>query len=426
MRTLSILCCFASVFLLSAKGVQAQPSIRFANASMVVSATETHQTLDIPLTVEGTLTTAQTVNLSFSRNEKTEKYSLPATSQGVPAGAASIKVQLTIEAGVLKEADTVSISFTDPLTSKLRSMYVYIKPMLVEDTDGYKEGRIMLLNAYNFDFGGNLEGSSYVGHLNISSRAMGETEKWAFNTGIMRINYGQKDTTLTVTPARTEYYFINYFDTASAGAKYLRRLSKYRTVKKNQVWSFYFQPMYQLNDPKQESRIYIHGHLELLASKYIQSTIATQLSLDTLLFTSPLQNGLVIRQEFKPKYDYTVNSLAAYFGGGVTYDMKLWNKGEFFIQGTVGATSNKPAPSSTDLDASFPPGNGPKNSEPARNWFSYFLVRANYIQKLSETAQIVVGVDIRGFLNDYAPLYGAYAGLNVGLDAIGKILTDKK
>ena len=382
----------------------------------------------LPITVKGALEKdLKNILVSISRNDNPELYTLGNDSFNLSTAANGANIILKILPATLVKHDTVSLIFTDPLTKKIRLANVYIKKPEEKDDLKKKSGRIMFMNAYNFDFGGNLAGSNYVGHLNIYSPAMGSTEKWAFNSGIMKINYSQKDTSLENDPVLRENLFISHFDTLGAGLKYLRRLTRYSTIKKNQVWSFYFQPMFQIHKTSNSSRIFLHLHTELLASKWTATTTFNPLFQDTAVFNPGTHSNFSIRYRYDTRSVYTINSLSGYFGAGLTYDMKLWNKGEFVVQGTIGFTTNKASPTSTDLDVTFSGNGGDKAPTAQRNLTGFFLIRANYIQKLSETSNVVIGTDIRGFVSQYAPQYAAYIGLNVGLESVLKLITgDKK
>lgn len=281
-----------------------------------------------------------------------------------------------------------------------------------------QNNRIMFLNAYNFDFGSTALSSNYVGHLNLFAPTLEKDDKsrtkWGFNTGIMKISYGQKDTSQTREFLIEENIYANPFDTLGEGVKYLRQINGYKTEKKNTIWSFYVQPVFELTSATRQ-HIYVHAHLELLASKWSSTTTISNKFQDTALYSVSNKN-LVIRRATTNSSTYTINSLSGYFGAGFTFDLRPWTGGGFFFQPTVGFTSNSPSPSSVDINTSVRFGSNPRSGS-TRNWNSFYLVRAYYTHVINE-ATIIVGTDIRGLLPLYAPQYAAYVGLNLPIDSI--------
>lgn len=282
---------------------------------------------------------------------------------------------------------------------------------------------IKILNAYNFDFGATSLSSNYVGHLNLFAPSLNKKKKWGFNTGIMKINYGQKDTSNSSGTIIRENVFINPFDTLAVGLKYLKQFNSYKTELKNTVWSFYAQPLYELTTKGSEQHVYAHVHLELLASKWSSTTTITNVKQDTGVITN-LINTPVLRSGLTSNNTYTVNSLSGYFGTGFTFDLKPWDGSSFFFQPTIGITSNTPSPASTDIGSNIR-SSSVKRGESIRNWRVFYLVRASYRQTLSKDATVIVGMDIRGLLPLYAPQYAAFVGLNLGLDSILGLLGGK-
>lgn len=282
-----------------------------------------------------------------------------------------------------------------------------------------QDQRIMLLNAYNFDFGGTKLASNYVGHLNLFAPALDNKKRWGFNTGIMKISYGQKDTTGGEGVIKKENILINPLDTLYNGMKYLRQLNSHSTVKKNTIWSFYVQPFFELTRENKSQHVFLHLHMELVASKFTAVTSIKTIAQDTSVFDG--NRGLVFRSRVSDKSTYNINALSGYFGIGPTFDLQPWKKASFFFQPTIGVTSNKPSPSSIDIDSPSQ-SSATTRGQKARTWHSFYLVRAYYTQKVNDDATIVVGADIRGLLPLYAPQYAAYIGLNLQLDSILKLI----
>lgn len=278
----------------------------------------------------------------------------------------------------------------------------------------------MFLNAYNFDFGSTNLSSNYVGHLNLFAPALQKNDdtktKWGFNTGIMKISYGQKDTSQTNEVMIHENVFLDPFDTLAQDIKYLKQINGYKTEKKNTIWSFYVQPIYELTNASTKQHIYIHGHLELVASKWSSTTTISNRRQDTAVLTQANPN-FIIRRALSSTNTYTINSLSGYFGGGLTFDLRPWSGGGFFFQPTFGVTSNRPSPSSVDINTTIRMSSNPRSGISPRNWYSFYLVRAYYTHVVGD-ATIIVGTDIRGLFPLYAPQYAAYIGINLPIDSI--------
>jgi hypothetical protein len=284
--------------------------------------------------------------------------------------------------------------------------------------------KIMYLNAVNFDFGSTSLSSNYVGHLNLFAPSLGNARRWGFNTGVMKLNYGQNDS--SVSNSRFEYVALEPYEEIKPGSKYIRQYNGYKTEKRNVVWSFYVQPLYELtNKDNNDNHIYLHLHGELLATKWTSKTTMSNIyqSKDTMLF-DPNSPG-VIRQITSNTSAYTINSLFGYFGLGATFNFRPWDGGEFFFQPTIGKTSNYPQPSAIDLEAGI---NSTGKMKPVKTGFrnTFYLVRGYYIHKINDQSTIVVGMDIRGLFPLYAPQYAAYVGINLSLDALLNLLKPSK
>jgi len=384
------------------------------------------QTIHIPVKITALNTgTGATNDISFAvlsgapTTLTAGNYLFTALSRTVAAGTTQIECPVTILAGtnasnaVLLLA--IQMSYNNSATqTKTVILKISNKPQTKED--GSTNNHIMFLNAYNFDFGTTSLSSNYVGHLNFFVPSASKNKKWGFNTGVMKINYSQKDTSYNTTIRQNVY--INAFDTLSVGLKYLRQINGYKTEKRNTVWSFYVQPMFEFTNSNDKFHVYAHAHLELLVSKWSSTTTFTNLKQDTAVFTQP--SGSFVISTALTNNTFRVNSLSGYFGGGFTFNIQPWDGGSFFFQPTVGITSNKPSPSSTEISTtggSFP------TARNVRDWNSFYLVRAYYTHVIAkEKATAVVGVDIRGLLPLYAPQYAMYVGLNLSLDSIFGLL----
>lgn len=282
-------------------------------------------------------------------------------------------------------------------------------------------GKIMYLNAANFDFNGKLS-SNYLGHFNVY---IPSKNRWkvSVNAGIMKLNYGSDDSTSNDS-YRTENVFIKPLDTFAIGGKYLRQFNKYSTRIRNTAWSFYAQPLLNLNgESKNGTKIYFHAHLELLVNKFNVTTDISNVQTDTATFTNPIG---YIRPNVATKNSYTTTYLNGYFGLGATFDIGLAKSSSLFLQGTAGVTTNYPqqasAPSSNQRGAGPAPYSKVNTYD---SWYAFYLVRVYYNQVISDNAKIVIGTDIRGLFPRYNPLYAAYIGLNLKLDSFIDLLKGK-
>lgn len=358
-------------------------------------------------------------------------YVIPKEKFGSSYDTMTFKVNININASpVIARNEFFDLQLTGSIGAANPSHRVIIESISTEEAETIASKKkknpitdILFLNAYNFDFGSTGLSSNYVGHLNFYVPSCTKSKKWGFTTGIMKINYGQKDTSNGIFVR--ENVFINPFDTVATGLKYLKQINAYKIEKKNTVWSFYVQPLYELTEKQDNFHVYAHAHLELLASKWSSTTTVTNIKQDTGIIMLPA-NSFVIRSALQSSSTYTVNSLSGYFGFGLTFDIKPWNGGSFFFQPTIGVTSNKPSPSSVDLNSSSAIYSNSKTDKP-RIWNAFYLVRAYYKHVIAEDkATAVIGVDIRGLLPFYAPQYAAYVGLNLTLKSIFDLVSNNK
>lgn len=328
-----------------------------------------------------------------------------------------------------------------------------------DSSSGKKEppiwNNITFLNAANFDFTGEVSGS-YLGKLNIFAPDI-KNSAFGFNAGIMRIKFNYKDS------ANSTYYqenrLIHPLDEVKLGEKYLRQYNKYTTTRSNTVWSFYAQPMFRIvswpytkkdGSTKSKARenriypngIYLHLHLELLINKTNVTTSVQSLQQDTavikdtsLTYVRYLPNPLIFDKTF----------LNGYYGIGITFNLDPFSNGNsrFFFQPTVGLTTNYPNWTSQDITSSAvivsptrggttvgQPGTGTRGTNVQGyngvKSSAFYLIRAEFSQLLSSNSQLILGTDIRGLFPKFNPLYAAYIGLNVNLDALVKVISDKK
>jgi hypothetical protein len=309
---------------------------------------------------------------------------------------------------------------------------------------------ITFLNAANFDFSPTVTGS-YLGKLNILSPDIKNTP-FGFNAGIMRVKFNYKDSS-NVT-FYTENKLIHPLDSIKQGGKYLREFNQYTTTRSNIVWSFYAQPMLRLFswpfgkgktkdgnfalNSGYPNGIYLHFHLELLVNKANVTTSIQNLQRDTSTIDTSKHLSYLVYERNPLIFDKTF--LNGYYGFGLTINVDPFGNGNsrFFFQPTIGKTTNYPNWTSEDISANTVnivptrSGTGIQSSgrgfdqtyEPIpSSWF--YLIRAEFTQMLSNNSQIIVGSDIRGLFPKYDPLYSAYIGLNVNLNALVSIISDK-
>lgn len=415
----------------------------FENDTLTIERDKVNEiTLNIPVNINGLNPpggSSNTINYAVSAAPATSMtadcYSLNVSSVAIGAGTLKVNCPVTIIHGTNKGGKelyiSIQLSYNNPVAQTSTIVVKVIEKKKEDKSSEDKTGdlsdrnRIMLLNAYNFDFGSTSLKSNYVGHLNFFAPHLGKNSRWGFNSGIMKINYGLKDSTSTGFTSAPENILLSPFDSIKPGLKYLREVNSYKTEKSNEVWSFYVQPTFEIlrKSKTKNQRIYFHLHMELLASKWMSTTSITNLKRDTSILPQNFAAS-VFRNNLSSTSTYTINSLSGYFGTGLTFDLIPWKDGGFFFQPTIGFTSNAPSLSSVDIATGL--GTNSFKRENPRTWRSFYLVRANYRHLLSKDATVVVGMDIRGLLPLYNPQYAAFVGLNLGLDSILSLIGGEK
>jgi len=360
-----------------------------------------------------------------SRNNESHPYSCYRHSKAMTAKEGAVKLLSSFS---LLLAVVPAVSQTSP-TGNTQDK----KDSIVEN--------ITYLNAANFNFDDNAD-ASYLGKLNIFAPNIGKTP-FGFNAGIMRVKFDYKDT------SHSRYYIesrkIRPLDSLKQGDQYLREYNKYTTTRSNMIWSFYVQPMFRLLTwPKNmktnknlssplPNAIYFHLHLELLVNKTNVTSTIDNLQRDTA-FVDTTKSGTA--------YFYLpTNSilddrtfLNGYFGAGLTFNLDPFGNGNsrFFFQPTVGITTNYPNWVSQDISSttlSVVPVRG--SNTPVTPVYraveskGFYLVRTEFIQNISDDAQLIIGSDIRGLLPKVNPVYATYVGLNVNVNAIATIFSKK-
>ncbi len=293
---------------------------------------------------------------------------------------------------------------------------------------------ITFLNAANFDFSNNLSGS-YLGKINIFAPNI--KNRLGFNAGILRIKYSYKDSSNA--PLVFQNILLHPLDTIKQGTKYVREYNKFTSTRSNTVWSFFIQPMIRIGkDSTATSQVFIHFHGELLVSKVNITTSIENIQRDTVTMSSSFREPFVIYQKTPLIFDKTY--LNGYFGIGLTFSLDPFHlkNSRFFFQPTIGVTTNYPNWTSQDIYASNDTIIAPNTVIPTRGGLAYrkepfpptktnffYLIRSEFSQLLSTNAQLILGSEIRGLFPRYNPMYSAYIGLNVNLDALVKVVTGK-
>ena len=272
--------------------------------------------------------------------------------------------------------------------------------------------KFMLLNAFEFNFSENK--FDYVGHFNIYSPT-DRLGHFGFNAGIMKINYSQD----SIIGSREDRVLINPLDEIEIGLVYQRKYNQYKTKNSNKTFSAYIQPLYKLNTGYKKTKIFGHAHMELLISKF--STCLNINTIQTVNDTIQTQEELnpekyrYIR-DLQPKYEINKTYLNGYFGLGFTWDLYFAENSNLFFQPTIGYTTNYPQPASVNNTKYLYDQN-----DVSRKWNGFYLVRANYRQKLSTGSELILGADIRGLFPTYAPYYAFYSGINLSLEKITEL-----
>jgi hypothetical protein len=300
---------------------------------------------------------------------------------------------------------------------------------------------ITYLNAANFNFDDNAD-ASYLGKLNIFAPNIGKTP-FGFNAGIMRVKFNYNDT------SHSRYYIenrkIHPLDSIKQGNKYLREYNKYTTTRSNTIWSFYVQPMYRLVTWAKSAKtdnglpnslpnaIYLHLHAELLVNKTNVTSTIENLQRDTSLVDT-IKPGIAYFYSPTKSIIDDRTFLNGYFGLGLNFNLDPFGNGNsrFFFQPTIGITTNYPNWASQDISSttvSLVPVRGSNTIvtpvyQPLKSkWF--YLVRTEFIQNISDDAQLIIGSDIRGLFPKFNPVYATYVGVNVNVNAIANIFSKK-
>ncbi len=272
--------------------------------------------------------------------------------------------------------------------------------------------KYLYLNGFNFDFN-NSDKSRYVGHLNIYVPAK---TSWGYNTGILKLNYQSKD---TVVSYQKDNVLKNPLQDIKTDSTYQKQYNRYSTYAKTSSFSAYFQLLYKIarfDDNFKGTTIYFHLHSDLSSTKYeINSRIKT---LDTLNVkykdASDFPENTI--DLILPQRNFNINLLNGNFGLGATLDLKFLDNCSLFVQPTIGiAVRHKELTSELEqIKTPLPIVNN--------NVSTFFLFRSYFEYNVSQLSQLVVGIDVRGKIPNQLVFYSIYAGVNIGIDELGKLL----
>ena len=277
------------------------------------------------------------------------------------------------------------------------------------------QAKYTFLNGINFDFEGQ-DKTKYVGHFNIYVPATYVTAKtkknnWGINTGIMKISYSPKDSLVDV---KTENVLINPLDIIDGtGDKYNKQYNRYSTQTKVSSFSLYVQPMYRFKTLG-TAQIYVHGHLELLMSKYVTNTKIKTIQSEeiTIQDGDPIPNEADFIKLLPTKTSKNVDLNTGNFGGGLTFDFNFKDNCVLFFQATVGFSLNHADDVPTIDD------DGNYTIDTSGKSLKFYLVRTYFQYFTSKATQLIIGTDIRGYFPKQTPYTSVYVGINLGLDKI--------
>jgi hypothetical protein len=270
------------------------------------------------------------------------------------------------------------------------------------------ESRYTFLNGINFDFKGE-DQTKYVGHFNIFVPAK-DKNRLAINTGLLKITYMPKDSIIT---SQVDNILIQPLDVIDGvGDTYNRQYNRYSAHTTVSSFSLYVQPMYLIFPDVGTANIYLHGHLELLMSKYTTITKIKTIQTEevTVAEGDEIPSGFI--RLLAPQVSKTIDLNTGNFGIGTTVDFNFKDNCLLFLQGTVGFSLNH-ANNFPTID-----NEGHYNIATSGRSEKFYLVRTYFQYFTSKATQLVIGTDIRGYFPKETPYTSIYAGINLGLAEI--------
>ncbi|MGZ3751386.1 MAG: hypothetical protein ACXVB0_10550 [Mucilaginibacter sp.] len=265
------------------------------------------------------------------------------------------------------------------------------------------------LNAANFDVTG-IGKTNYLGHINVTQYPT-KVYGIGYNAGMMKISYNP-DSSSKILAFRN--ITIDPLKPVVVGSQFYKQASYLSTIVTNTAYSLYIQPYLQLYESG-GNKILFHLHGELLIFNTTATTKYSDMQKEINTYTAQDSiNRVLVYKGNANDTNATVyhrSLLNGYFGAGMTFVLKP-GTGTFFFQGTLGVTTNYP---------NFESYLGTPNT-PINKYNSFYLIRSSYAAKLTNNSTLILGTDIRGLFPRYKPLYAIYIGLNLSVDALGKLL----
>lgn len=321
---------------------------------------------------------------------------------------------------------TILIGITLFLSGIIRAQ----NPLTAANRAEPNQAKYTFLNGLNFDFNGT-DKTNYVGHFNIYVPAVDAVaavpaaagvaavpaiteNNWAINTGLLKITYMPND---SISETKTEKVLIKPLDVINgSGDKYNRQYNRYSTQTTASSFSLYVQPMYRFKKIG-TAQIYVHGHLELLMSKYVTKTKIKTLQSEeiTLADTDPVPSENELIKFLPTQTSKTVNLNTGNMGLGLTFDFNFRDNCVLFFQATSGISLNHADNFPTiDNEGNYTIATSGKSQK-------FYLVRTYFQYFTSKATQLVIGTDIRGYYPKQTPYTSVYIGVNLGLDKIFSI-----
>lgn len=291
--------------------------------------------------------------------------------------------------------------------SKLDTFFPDDVSKVDEKPENKGRNKFMYLNAIDFDFAKSKSG--YVGHLNFYAPCE-EKFGFAWNAGFLKINYTSKD---SIIANRQDNILLNPLDEPGVGSQYVRQYNTYKVKAKNASYSIYMQPLLKLTAKKNKNLIFAHLHGELLISKLTQTIEINNIAKDTVTIDIPEEIPSRFTPYMTTSQTISKTFISGNFGGGLTFDLFFSEKSSLFVQGTVGYTTNYPhAASVNSLNI---------NNVESRKFNSFYLWRAYYRHKVTDSSELILATDIRGLFPRYEPYYSIYVGLNLSVEKIADL-----
>jgi hypothetical protein len=296
----------------------------------------------------------------------------------------------------------------------------------VQKENSVLETKITYLNAFAFDFGNTKKEIEYVGHINLFSLHKSKSNRWAYNVGLMKLNYRNNDT-VNSKVISTEWISRKLYDTLKENDKYRVEQNSYYQRINNRDYSLYINPMLLLNSGNnQNNKFFLHGYAELLISQWDIENGYRTLKVDSLEYKSSLHGGSPNSQMPGPtlfnrindKNNYSYKEITGNFGFGFTYYSMPAKNLSFLFQSTIGFNT-----SGVYYQSFSNKFNLVKGEERITEFANkIYLLRSMINMEINDNTEIRLGADVRGYFNVSVPKYALYLGLNIKFDELLKII----